>query len=274
MSNEITFLSNIRKALGQESGGVRSKSMYPDLFQSDDPAELLARINNRSADELDRLVETFFENCIELNTNTYLASSLDEAKAIIIELIRTKETEFTHNKHVLLHDHPDLAALNLWNRFTRESVTVHTSFCPDTQLREKTIASFVGITAPAIGIADTATLVELTRPGSPRSTSLVPSIHIALLRRENVVEDMAESYALLREKKKDLDSLTFISGPSKTADIESHLVHGAHGPCEVHIIVLSEPVPEEIATETPPQILTEVDEFTPETEIGKETARE
>jgi L-lactate dehydrogenase complex protein LldG len=39
-------------------------------------------------------------------------------------------------------------------------------------------------------------------------------------------------------REQDLNSLTFISGPSKTADIEAHMVHGAHGPREMHVILL------------------------------------
>ncbi|MBB1077926.1 LUD domain-containing protein, partial [Rhodoferax sp. 4810] len=91
-----------------------------------------------------------------------------------------------------------------------------------------------------IGVADSATLIQLTEPGRPRSTSLLASIHIAILRRENIVADLQEAYALLRDRAH-LDSLVFISGPSKTADIEAHMVHGAHGPREVHLIILAEP---------------------------------
>ena len=103
-------------------------------------------------------------------------------------------------------------------------------------MREKTIASFIGITAPAIGVADSATVIQLTRPGQPRSTSLVPSIHIAILRQDRLVKDLEEAYVLLQEER--LDSLVFISGPSKTADIEATMVHGAHGPREMHLVVI------------------------------------
>lgn len=244
MDNQRAFLKNIRTALGQPPDVERPKRMYPDLFASPYTAELLDTIHNRSEKELNQLVDILHKRCKALNTNTYTVCSLDEARSVIVELIRSKEAEFSHTKHIILHDHPDLAALLLWKRFTRESVTIHTSFSSDQQVREKTIASFIGITAPIIGVADTGTVIELTKPGCPRSTSLVPSIHIALLRRENLVADMKEAYALLREKKH-LDSFIFISGPSRTADIEAHLVHGAHGPCEVHLIVLSEQIGEE-----------------------------
>lgn len=245
MDNQTAFLKNIRTALGQAADGERSKRICADLFAPSDTKETLDIIYSRSETEKEKLVDILRETGNALKVCTHITQTMDEAAAVVVELIRSKEPEFNHNKHIVLHDHPDIAALNLWNRFSREAVTIHTTFSSDQQVRDKTIASFIGITAPAIGVADSATLIEQTEPGRPRSTSLVPSIHIALLRRENLVADLTEAYALMEEKKH-LQSFVFVTGPSKTADIEAHLVHGAHGPCEVHLIVLSEPIPEPI----------------------------
>ncbi len=242
MDNQTTFLRNIRTALGEAPEGERSKRMFPKLFSSPDTAKILKKIRSRTFEEQDELIEILLQNGNSLNVCTHIVQSFDEAAAIVVDLIRTKEPEFNYTKHVVLHDHQDIAALQLWNRFNREAVTLHTTFSSDRQIKDKTIASFIGITAPTTAVAHSATLVQLTEPGQPRSTSLLPSIHIALLKRENVVADLTEAYALLQEQDH-LDSFVFISGPSKTADIEAHMVNGAHGPREVHIIVLSEPIP-------------------------------
>jgi L-lactate dehydrogenase complex protein LldG len=242
MDKQTSFLGNIRKALGEAPNGERSKRMFPQLFSAPDPAVILAKIRRRTTLEQDRLVEIFRENGDALNICTHIAASYSEAAAVVVELIRTKDPEFSYTKHVVLHDHPDIANLQLWNRFSREGVTLHTTFSSDQQLHDKTIASFIGITAPALGVADSATLLQLTQPGRPRSTSLLPSIHIALLPREHLVADLAEAYGLLRQEAQ-LDSFVFISGPSKTADIEAHMVHGAHGPREVHVVILAAPPP-------------------------------
>jgi L-lactate dehydrogenase complex protein LldG len=269
MDNQNTFLGNIRTALNQPAGVERSTKSFPKVFTSPDISETLSTIKNRSGVELEQLVEIFKTNSNDLNQQTHVVASIAEAAAVVVDLIRTKEPEFHHTKHIIGHDHPDIAALQLWKRFTRESVTVHTTFSSDKETREKTILSFIGITAPNIGVADSATVIQLTEPGCPRSTSLVPSIHIALLRRENMVADLAEAYALLRVEKQ-LDSFVLISGPSKTADIEAHLVHGAHGPCEVHVIILSEPLPEpvveEISEEATDEVVGTVEESTTVTE--------
>jgi L-lactate dehydrogenase complex protein LldG len=242
MDNQTNFLGNIRQALGKAGNVKRSKKKLPELFSCQDTTETLKRIHSRTLEEQDALVEILRQNGNSLNICTHIVQSFSEAAAVVVDLVRTKEPEFNHTKHVMLHDHPDIAALQLWNRFNREAVTLHTSFSSDKQIKDKTIASFIGITAPTNCVADSATLIQLTEPGRPRSTSLLPSIHIAFLRRENLVADLTEAYALLQEKDHP-QSFVFISGPSKTADIEAHMVNGAHGPREVHLIVVSEPEP-------------------------------
>lgn len=244
MDNQSSFLNNIRTALGEAPHSERLKSVFPKLFASPPTIDIRHTMGQRTVAEQDQLVEIFRENGNSLNICSHIVASAEAAAAIVVELIRSKEPEFNHTKHVIGHDHPDIAALHLWNRFNREAVTLHTTFSSDRQIKEKTIASFIGITAPNIGVADSATLIQLTEPGRPRSTSLLPSLHIAILRREHIVADLQEAYALLRDRAH-LDSLVFISGPSKTADIEAHMVYGAHGPREVHLIILAEPCPAE-----------------------------
>ena len=194
--------------------------------------------------QLDELIVILQTNAQALGIKTYIIRSHAEAAAVIVDLAHTKNTEFTQTKHIMQHDHPDLAKLQLDKSLNQKEFTVHTSRITDRQLREKTIASFIGITAPAIGVADSATLIQFTEPGAPRSTSLVPSIHIAFLRRELLVANLTEAYALLRDKVQ-LNSFVFITGPSKTADIEAQMVHGAHGPREVHLLVYSPRTTEE-----------------------------
>jgi L-lactate dehydrogenase complex protein LldG len=244
MDSQNAFLRTLRQSLNLSPDEERSKRLFPTLFAKADSSLILQGIRNRTTQEQDELVELLQTNAQALGIKTHVVRSHDEAAALIVDLVRTKDPEFTHAKHIIHHDHPDLAALQLWRRFDREGITVHTTFCPDRQLREKTVASFIGITAPNIGVADSATLIQFTKPGCPRSTSLLPSIHVALLDRKNLVADLPEAYALLKEESH-LDSVVFITGPSKTADIEAQMVHGAHGPREVFLFILSPSATEE-----------------------------
>ncbi|PHR27916.1 MAG: hypothetical protein COA36_08115 [Desulfotalea sp.] len=239
MTSDLSFLNNIRTALKLPQGAERTKNMFPALFAKPDKSKILEKIANRSQDEKALLVDQFKANCVTLKTVLHVAETAKEVEDITVEIIRTKEPEFSYNRHIIQHNHPDISGMQLWKRFNRESVTVHTTFPGDPEITEKTIAAYIGITVPRISIAESGTLVQFTTPGCPRSTSLVPSIHIALIRGEDLVADLEEAYALIEEINPG-ESFVFISGPSKTADIEAHLVHGAHGPKEVHIILLKE----------------------------------
>jgi len=246
MNNQNAFMRTIRRSLGVSADTERPKKLYPAIFAKTDTTLILQAIKDRTAEQQNELVELLHANALALGIKFHIVRSHDEAAEVIVEVVRNKNPEFTHTKHIIHHDHPDLTALKLWKHVSHEGITVHTTFSPDRQLREKTIASFIGITAPDIGVAESATLIQLTKPGCPRSTSLVPSIHIAFLKKENLVADLREAYALLQEEAQ-LDSFVFISGPSKTADIEAQMVHGAHGPRELHLLVLCPPPAKETA---------------------------
>ena len=236
MDKQTAFLRTIRHCLGLPAEGERSKESFPALFATADRSGILRAIRTRNTEEQDELLRLFLTNAGALGIRTHVVASQEAVADLIVNLAVTKTPEFTPAKHIIHHDHPHLNALQLRNRLDIEGITVHTSRGDDRQMREKTIASFIGITVPDMGVADSATLIQLTKPGCSRSISLVPSIHIAVLKKEHVVADLREAYALLQEQPH-LDSMVFITGPSKTADIEAQMVHGAHGPREVHVLI-------------------------------------
>ena len=88
-------------------------------------------------------------------------------------------------------------------------------------------------------IAETGTLLLLSSPATPKATALVPETHICVVSRARMVLNMEEAFALMRGEVGEPPRATwFISGPSRTADIEQTLVIGAHGPYRVHVIVV------------------------------------
>ena len=171
MDSETTFFENLRKAIVRGKEYTRYEPPQGGTPRNPLPSTLL----KRSFEEQLALVDRFISSGEALNIETKVVQSLSEAKEHIVELIRTKDPEFSHNKHVMLQDHPELAQMQLWNGFQREAVTVHTSFESDSEVREKTIASFIGVTVPELAIAESATLIECTGQGRPRSTSLSDS---------------------------------------------------------------------------------------------------
>jgi L-lactate dehydrogenase complex protein LldG len=97
----------------------------------------------------------------------------------------------------------------------------------------------VGITGAYCAIAETGTLMMLSGAGTPPSVSLLPETHIAVVRRDRIVSRMEDSWALCRAERSELPrAATFISGPSRTADIEQTVTLGAHGPYRVHVVLV------------------------------------
>ena len=100
-------------------------------------------------------------------------------------------------------------------------------------------ADRVGITGCFCAVAETGTLLLLSSPATPASVSLLPETHIALVPATRIVATMEDAFALLRREHGTLPrALNFISGPSRTGDIEQTIVLGAHGPCRVHLVVV------------------------------------
>lgn len=98
----------------------------------------------------------------------------------------------------------------------------------------------VGITGAFCAIAETGTLMMLSGAATPGATSLLPETHIAVVPEKRIVRSMEDAWALLRAERGDTAmprAVNFISGPSRTADIEQTLVLGAHGPYRVHLIL-------------------------------------
>ena len=90
-------------------------------------------------------------------------------------------------------------------------------------------------------IAETGSVVLLPRRGVSRLVSLLPPVHVAVVRRGEVLPGLDELFALQRldHIEGDLGSyLNIITGPSRSADIEYTLVTGVHGPGEVHMVLL------------------------------------
>ena len=107
------------------------------------------------------------------------------------------------------------------------------------EARPTTGSDRLGITGTFCAIAETGTLVVLPGADSPTATTLLPDTHIAIVSAHRVVSGMEEAFSLVRQERGRLPrAINLISGPSRTGDIEQTIVLGAHGPYQVHIVVL------------------------------------
>jgi L-lactate dehydrogenase complex protein LldG len=103
----------------------------------------------------------------------------------------------------------------------------------------------LGISGVTYAIAETGTLALAAHAGQMRGVSLLPPVHIAVARSEQIVATLADCLAQLQAAGDDLQHnltscISFITGPSRTGDIELNLTVGVHGPGELHLVILDD----------------------------------
>jgi L-lactate dehydrogenase complex protein LldG len=108
---------------------------------------------------------------------------------------------------------------------------------------EASFAATVGITGVEYALAETGSLVVASRTEGAQLASLAPPVHIALYRRSQLLATLDEVLERLRVafapgEAASGRSVVFITGTSRTADIEQILIRGVHGPGEVHAILV------------------------------------
>ncbi|MFA7514519.1 MAG: LUD domain-containing protein [Mycolicibacterium vanbaalenii] len=95
------------------------------------------------------------------------------------------------------------------------------------------------VTTATVAVANTGTIVLSHGPGQGRrALSLVPDVHVCVVRADQIVDDIPKAVALLMDSELHTRPLTWISGPSATSDIELDRVVGVHGPRTLHVIVV------------------------------------
>jgi L-lactate dehydrogenase complex protein LldG len=241
------FLADVRRALGVGT----PREAPPGLFQrspSPQSRELLERVRRRAGIETQSLMDRLQAAASPLKIDLHCVSGPADATAVIAQIAAETSPEWGDRKEVVAWRHPLVESLRLSDVldvpvFFSEPDERRPPAAARRQLRRRLAKSAIGVTAAEFCLADTATVVLRTRPGQARGVSLLPSVHVAVIESSRLIADLAELYALLRwhpaQRADGLSTcLALISGPSKTADIEATLVHGAHGPGALHLIVV------------------------------------
>jgi L-lactate dehydrogenase complex protein LldG len=146
---------------------------------------------------------------------------------------------------VALSDSALIAEMNLQEQLTAQGLSI---FMPDAVLsdHEQIVARLancgVGLTAADYAIAETGTIVLSSDEQNALLVSLLPAVHIALVRSSQIAATLDEVISKIgKERIGPLDpsrSVTLITGPSRTSDVELVLSIGVHGPKELHVIVI------------------------------------
>ncbi len=256
MLGRTEFIQTISKALGRGAANPADTDIFTTSASPDQEA-VLARIKTRSPAERKQLRGIIEQVAGPLHIDFHPEDNLQDIAGSIGRLIRDKDPEWGTEKSVVRWDHPLLSRLNLESLLELDGVPLHTTDSEaidnatkvsateqQVTVREKVEASFIGITSADYLVAATATLAMRSRPGHARSVSLVPAIHIVVVEEEKLLANLEELYTLLKWDPKEqalglTNCLSLVSGPSKTGDIELIMVHGAHGPRELHLFIVA-----------------------------------
>lgn len=179
----------------------------------------------------DKLVGQFVTEVENVNTTVIKSKNSEKLVQTVLKLTKEKQVN-----SFAVWDTPYLKELGLKKRLNEEGLKVVT-----VRNKNRLAKADIGITEVDYAIADTGTIVLLTEKERPRGVSLLPPIHLAIVRPENIVGNIRELFILLKEgidESGDIKScMTFITGPSRTADIELNLTLGVHGPKELFVLI-------------------------------------
>ena len=177
----------------------------------------------------------------EIELNPYL-------EALGMEVVETDLGErmvqltHTHPSHLIapaIHLTKEDAAAVFGTEATVEAIQRHAR----ESLRQKFIEATVGISGANMAIAETGTIVLVTNEGNADLTTTLPPVHIALFGIDKVVATLEDAVAVLRMLPRSgtgqvmTSYVNWITGPSRSADIEQSLTIGVHGPREMHCVI-------------------------------------
>lgn len=160
---------------------------------------------------------------------THIVADHAAAAAAVLDLVRARSA-----RRVLVGGGEVLAALRIVERLRDAGIEAITEAD-----RDAFFQADLGITGVDYLIAETGSAILTTRSGQPRSLSLLPPVHVAVAERRQILPDLFDLFAALGSVPEDLPaSVSVITGPSKTGDIELRLVTGVHGPGEIHVVLI------------------------------------
>ena len=179
---------------------------------------------------LDERFELFKRLSENLKSELLICADMDEAAAELIKI--AKENSW---KTLGLH-HGELTS----SLASRLPVDLGRIFVDDGYDKDALEAADAGLTECELLVAQTGSVCVTGPSSGGRVLSVLPPHHIVIARRSQLVSDLTEAYASLAAKYRDAypSMISFITGPSRTGDIERILVLGAHGPKRLTILLL------------------------------------
>ncbi len=175
----------------------------------------------RSQRQYDDLVEQFGQALTAAKGEFYQENNLDGALLRLGEILEDLQV-----KRAVADDQPPLTESDLTGRWPE--ISWHIVGRSEGNLRTFAAEADIGLSVGEVALAETGSVLVSSGPNRSRLTSLLPPVHLALVPSSTLTADIFTWTAGLEGSFP--SSMTLISGPSKTADIEQTMATGVHGP--------------------------------------------
>ena len=181
----------------------------------------------------EHLFPEFEKRTTQAATELFRVKTAIEAQEIITNLVK-----FTNAKKVVAVDSPLQNAAGINDQLRTMGVDVYTDAY---DIAEHAESADIGISTVEFGIAETGSVCMDGFAFESRLVSMLVPIHIAFINSNNIVLGLNDAFGII-SKVYDRGYVSFITGPSRTADIERVLTIGVHGPGRFILIAIDEEV--------------------------------
>ena len=233
LADEGRVLADVRRALGR-SETVRPEPLEPFVETS---------AEGEAETSCEELIARFTFEASAVGAHVHRANSVEELADTVARICADADM-----KEVALSGAEIFAESDLNARLAANGLSsfAASDFGPGEhdELIARLEACGAGLTAADYAIAETGTVALGSDEGGALLVSLLPAIHVAVLRASQIVGSLGAAIGKLKAERMARDepcrSATFITGPSRTSDVELVLSIGVHGPKELHLIILGE----------------------------------
>lgn len=238
MTGRAEFLERIRREVDRTAGLFAATP----AARPADPAEAAEALRRQMAERWPDALRRFRQEFEGVGGVFHRVASLDEVPGLVRDLARQKGVG------TLAAWETAVLGVDLRARLEPEGLRVTPAppnGAPDASARhahrEAAARAGIGVTTADFALAETGTLILISGGGRPRATSLLPETHVAVFGRAALLETLEQVGIVLEAlhaaaAMPEGGIINFITGPSRTADIELTLTRGVHGPKDVHAV--------------------------------------
>jgi len=245
--NREEFLADVRRALGRD-GPLDDLDVPRATGLSDDRDAVFQRVEAIRLDSesrVDQLVDELLSSAEEAGWIVKQTGPAEAADYVRLVAEDVGATSVLRSDHKVLDDISLDAAFEGLSIGTKKIAYEESPVQRSQQrieFRQEMIVADLGVTGVDYAIAETGSVAITAGKGVSRLISLLPPVHVAVVRPSQILPSLDELFTIRRNdflETGSLDYANIISGPSRSADIEQTLIKGMHGPREVHMIVLA-----------------------------------